>query len=150
MNTATRQKYATLFLRIALGTALLSAVADRFGFWGSNANWGNWKNFLAYSRTLTFYLPQALTETAAYTATFLEIAFGILLLAGYKTRFAAVGTGLLLLVFALSMTFSTGIKSTLDYSVWVGSAAAFLLSGNNTYYFSIDHLLKYKHHEQQD
>jgi hypothetical protein len=32
------------------------------------------------------------------------------------------------LPFALSMSVSLGIKSLLDYSVWVGSAVAFLLA----------------------
>lgn len=145
----TPHKYIPLFLRIALGTSLLSAVADRFGFWGSNANWGNWQNFVAYTHTLTFYLPDTLTQTAAVTATLLEIAFGTLLIAGYKTRFTATGTGFLLLGFAISMAFSVGIKATLDYSVWVGSAAAFLLSTANNNFFSIDNLFKNQHYEHK-
>ena len=128
INTRNKQKLPPLFLRIALAATLLSAVADRFGLWGTNSAWGNWNNFQAYTRQLTFFLPQALSIVCGYLATFLEIAFALLLLIGFKTKYVAMLTGLLLLLFALAMSISLGIKSALDYSVWVGSAAAFLLS----------------------
>lgn len=128
MNTRIKQNLPPLFLRLALAATLLSAVADRFGMWGANSAWGNWKNFQAYTRQLTFFLPQPLSLVCGYLATFLEIVFALLLLIGFKTKYVAVLTGLLLLLFALAMSISLGIKSALDYSVWVGSAAAFLLS----------------------
>ncbi|WP_435522646.1 hypothetical protein [Chryseobacterium indoltheticum] len=47
----------------------------------------------------------------------------------------------LLLVFAfLSMSIALGIKAPLDYSVWVGSAAAFLLATLDKFPLSIDEL----------
>lgn len=119
---------ATLFLRLALAATMLSAVADRFGFWGEHAAWGNWKNFEAYTAELTFFLPEALSKLLAYAATFLEIALSFLLLSGIKLKVAAIATGVLLLVFAVSMSISLGVKAPLDYSVWIGSAASFLLA----------------------
>jgi len=50
------------------------------------------------------------------------------LLLGYKTEFFAKLSGCLLLLFALSMSFSTGIKGAFDYSVFTSAAAAFSLS----------------------
>jgi hypothetical protein len=41
-----------------------------------------------------------------------------MLILGYKTRIASYGSGILLFVFALSMTVALG--APLDYSVWVG------------------------------
>ena len=42
---------ATWYLRLALGTSFLSAVADRFGIWGHNdaplVAWGDWPHFCA-------------------------------------------------------------------------------------------------------
>ncbi|WP_018345099.1 DoxX family membrane protein [Cytophaga aurantiaca] len=137
-----QQSYISLFFRAALSLTLLSAVADRFGYWGTQSVWGNWQNFVQYTGTLTFYLPASLTEAAAIAATAAEGIFGILLLIGYKTKITAYLTGTLLLVFALSMVGSIGIKATLDYSVWVGSAASFLLAVQNAYPFSIDAFLK--------
>lgn len=135
-------KLPQLFLRLAISVTMLSAIADRFGFWGDNSAWGNWENFERYTRQLTFFLPETLSTFSAYTATFLEIFFPLMLILGFKTKIAAYGTGILLLVFALSMSIALGIKAPLDYSVWVGSAAAFLLATQKEFYFSIDTLTK--------
>jgi len=134
--------FPQLFLRLAISVTMLSAVADRFGFWGDNSAWGNWGNFEKCTQQLTFFLPEMLSAFSAYAATFLEILFPLMLILGFKTKIAAYGTGFLLLVFALSMTIALGIKAPLDYSVWVGSAAAFLLATQKEYYFSIDTLTK--------
>lgn len=134
--------FPQLFLRFAIAVTMLSAVADRLGFWGENSAWGNWENFEKYTRKLTFFLPEILSTFSAYAATFLEIIFPLMLIFGFKTRTAAYGTGFLLLIFALSMTIALGLKAPLDYSVWVGSAAAFLLGSQKEYFFSIDILTK--------
>lgn len=135
-------QFQQLFLRLALGITMLSAVADRFGFCDKNSAWGNWENFEKYTRQLTFFLPEFISRISAYTATFLEILFSLMLIVGFKTRIAAYGAGFLLLIFALSMTAALGIKAPLDYSVWVGSAGAFLLASQQPYSFSIDQLTK--------
>ncbi|WP_051957046.1 DoxX family protein [Chryseobacterium populi] len=140
--TEKRNQFQQLFLRLAISVTMLSAVADRFGFWGKNSAWGNWENFEKYTRQLTFFLPDALSRFSAYCATFLEIALPLMLLLGFKTKMAAYGAGFLLLVFALSMTVALGVKAPLDYSVWVGSAGAFLLAGQQQFSFSIDQLIK--------
>lgn len=131
-----------LFLRIALSVTMLSAVADRFGLWGKNSAWGNWENFENYTKQLTFFLPESLSVFSAYTATFFEILFPLMLIFGFKTKIAAFGTGFLLLIFALSMTIALGIKAPLDYSVWVGCGASFLLASQEKYSFTIDYLTK--------
>lgn len=123
--------YAQCFLRLTLAITMLSAVADRFGFWGANAAWGNWDNFETYTAQLTFFLPAVLSKMAAYIATFLEILLPVLLLFGFRLRWTAMATGVLLLLFALAMSIALGIKAPLDYSVWIGSAAAFLLAAQS-------------------
>ncbi|MCE3075665.1 DoxX family protein [Chryseobacterium gwangjuense] len=134
--------FPQLFLRIAISVTMLSAVADRFGFWGENSAWGNWANFEKYTQQFTFFLPENLGIFSAYAATFLEILFPLLLIIGFKTKIAAYGTGFLLLTFALSMTMALGVKAPLDYSVWIGSASAFLLAVQEKYSFTIDNLTK--------
>ena len=47
--------FSQLFLRLAISVTMLSAVADRLGFWGKNSVWGNWENFEKYTRKLTFF-----------------------------------------------------------------------------------------------
>jgi len=140
------QKYTQLFVRITIATAFLSAVADRIGLWGAPgskyASWGNWENFMAYSNQLIFFAPDLLKEPLAILATLLEVVFAVLLLLGYKTKITAKLSGLLLLLFAVTMTVAFGIKSTFTYSVWIGAGACFLLANMETYYYSLDNYLK--------
>lgn len=139
-----KNQFQQLFLRIAISVTMLSAVADRFGFWGDNSSWGNWKNFEVYTLKLTYFLPEILSIFSAYIATFLEILFPVMLILGYKTRIASYGSGILLLVFAVSMAVALGTKAPLDYSVWIGSAGAFLLAVQQEYSYSIDFMFQNK------
>ena len=50
------------------------------------------------------------------------------LMAGWRLRCFAGAAGLLLMIFGLAMTTAIGPKPPLDYSVFVGAAAAFLLA----------------------
>jgi uncharacterized membrane protein YphA (DoxX/SURF4 family) len=140
--TDKRRLFPQLFLRLAISVTMLSAVADRFGFWGKNSTWGNWENFEKYTRQITSFLPESFSVFSAYSATFFEILFPLMLILGFKTRIAAYGAGVLLLIFALSMTICLGAKAPLDYSVWVGSAGAFLLAVQEKYSLTIDNLTK--------
>lgn len=124
-----RNKLIKLLLRLSLSMGFLSAVADRFGMWGKGISvWGNWENFLIYTRQINPWLPASLISIAAILATAAEILLGLFLLVGFKTELTAKLSGFLLLIFALSITFSTGIKGAFDYSVYTAAAAAFALS----------------------
>jgi uncharacterized membrane protein YphA (DoxX/SURF4 family) len=130
------------FLRLALSGSYLSAVADRFGLWGApgspGVSWGNWQNFVSYSNAVNSFVPSFLGNTLAIVATTLEVLLPALLLTGYKIRLASMVSGIVLLSFALAMTISFGIKAPLDYSVWTGAAASFLLSALPTYRYGLD------------
>lgn len=141
--TNPQNQFPQLFLRLALSVTMLSAVADRLGWWSKeNSSWGNMASFEEYTRSLTFFLPETLSTFSAYAATFLEILFPLMLILGFKTKIAAYGSSILLLIFAVSMTIALGSKAPLNYSVWVGSAAALLLAVQQRYSFSIDQLTK--------
>jgi thiosulfate dehydrogenase [quinone] large subunit len=136
------KKITKLFLRFSLAACFLSAVADRFGWWNADVSaWGNWSNFIRYTVLINPWFPEGSISFFAAIATAAEILFGVLLLIGLKTEFIAKLSGILLLVFGLSMTFSTGIKGPLDYSVFTASAGAFALSLMNEKYLEIDSLL---------
>lgn len=137
--------YATVYLRFALGIAFLSAVADRFGIWGypgaPHVAWGNFHNFLIYTGKLNPWFPASWIPAVGWIATICEIAFGIALILGFRTRIAAFLSGLLTLAFAVGMTFGLGIKAPLDYSVFAVSAASFLLACMEVFPLSLDSLL---------
>ena len=118
--------------RLALGLTLLSAVGDRFGFWGPNGSpnvsWGDWEHFVHYCAAVNGFLPAALAIPLAWLATGLETAFGAGLISGVFLRTSAYGSAALLGMFAAAMTISFGIKSPLNFSVFVDAAGALLLA----------------------
>ncbi|HET8886789.1 MAG TPA: DoxX family protein [Salinimicrobium sp.] len=136
------KKIIKLFLRFSISIGFLSAVADRFGWWNESISvWGNWNSFLEYTQFINPWFPDALIPTIGIIATVAEIIFAVCLLVGLKTELFAKLSGFLLLLFALSMTFSIGIKAPFDYSVFAASAAAFALSLINEKYLEIDCLI---------
>lgn|SRR5690606_8575852 len=138
MNT----KIIKLFLRFAISLGFLSAVADRFGFWSKEISvWGNWESFLNYTELINPWFPKSMIPTIGILATAAEIVFAVCLIIGLKTELFAKLSGLLLLIFALSMTFSIGIKGAFDYSVFSASAGAFALSLMKEKYWELDNLI---------
>jgi uncharacterized membrane protein YphA (DoxX/SURF4 family) len=135
---------SSVFLRFALGFSFLSAVADRFGLWGAfgepNVAWGTFARFVSYTEKLNWFLPRAAVLTLAVAATGAETLFGILLVLGWQTRITALLSGVLLLVFAATMTGALGVKAPLDASVFSAAGGAFLLASCGEYPFSIDQL----------
>ena len=142
------QDIAILLLRLATAANFLSPVADRFGLWGppgtANVVWGTWQNFVEYTAQVNSFAPAAFVLFLAVAATVLEIVLSLLLIVGYKTRFAALGAALLTLIFAVAMAFSFGIKAPLDYSVFVDCTSAFLLATVARYRWSVDELTRKK------
>lgn len=137
MNTTTTK----LFLRLAISISFLSAVADRLGLWPNDiSTWGNWTNFLDYTQLINPWIPDSLIPAVGFTATALEVIFAICLIIGLKTELFAKLSGILLLIFGLSMTFSTGIKGAFDYSVFSASAAAFAIALIKGKYMELDTL----------
>lgn len=134
-------KILKLFLRLSLSVGFLSAVADRFGWWGpSYSVWGSWNVFLEYTQLINPWFPGSLIPAVGSVATGAEILFAFFLLIGFKTEIIARLSAYLLLAFGLAMTFSTGIKGALDYSVFSASAAAFALSLLKDKYLEVDGL----------
>ena len=138
------QSFAQLFLRLALGIAYLVPALDRLGVWGKNGqpgiSWGDWQHFVQYAGEVMGFIPHALVTPFAVIATIAEISFGILLVLGKYTKLAAIGSGVLALLFAISMAISFGIVSPLSYSVFTVSAASFLLATIDQYNWSLDNL----------
>lgn len=133
---------STLFLRLALASGFLSAVAARINLWGKRASASEaWNSFVNYTADVNSFLPKSFIPTIAILATILEAGLAVLLLLGFKTSYTSLGAGILLLLFALAMTCSYGIKEPLDYSVFAASAGAFLLATMPVYKWSIDQLL---------
>jgi uncharacterized membrane protein YphA (DoxX/SURF4 family) len=135
----------SIALRCSLAGSYLWEVADRLGILGvhglPHVGWGDWSHFVAYARQTMAFLPPSWVPFFAILATIGEAGFGLMLLAGLFTRIAAVGSFLLALAFALSMSVSFGIESPLGYSVFTVAAASLLLATLPDYKYSIDSVI---------
>jgi putative oxidoreductase len=127
----TAERILTLYARLAIAAGFLSSVADRFGLWGpagsAKVAWGNWKNFVAYTAVLNFFLPRWSAPILAVVVTIAETTLGILLILGLWQRATAAVSAALLCMFAVAMSVALGVKAPLDYSVFSAAAAAGLL-----------------------
>jgi uncharacterized membrane protein YphA (DoxX/SURF4 family) len=139
-------QFSSVYLRLALGTSFLSAVADRFGLWGAygqpNVAWGDYGRFVSYTAKLNWFLPAAMIPALAMISTAAETLFGLLLVLGLKTRITALLSGVLLTAFALTMTLALGVKAPLDLSVFSAAGGALLLGTCAEFPFSVDEFLR--------
>ncbi len=85
-------------------------------------------------------MPSATIPALAWASTCAEILLGVALVLGAFTRVAAFLSGLLLLLFALVMTFALGLEAPLSLSVFSASAGALLLATCSEYSWSLDSL----------
>jgi uncharacterized membrane protein YphA (DoxX/SURF4 family) len=133
---------SSLFFRLALGVSFLSAVADRFGWWGAfgrpNVSWGQFARFVAYTGNLNWFLPEAWIPTLAMLTTGAEALLGFCLVIGWQTRTAALVSGILLMLFGIAMTAALGVKAPLNFSVFSAAGGAFLLATDTEFPFSVD------------
>jgi uncharacterized membrane protein YphA (DoxX/SURF4 family) len=88
---------------------------------------GNWENFLKYTAQVNWYLPPILIPAVGIASTVLELTFGCLLVAGWRVRWVAFGSAVLLMMFALAMA-SGDPKSPFDYSVFTAAFGALTLA----------------------
>jgi uncharacterized membrane protein YphA (DoxX/SURF4 family) len=130
------------FLRLALGAGFLSAVADRLGLWGPPGTflvaWGNFHNFLLYTARLNPWCPAAFLPALGALVTIAEAGLGVLLIMGFSVRVAGLLSGTITLAFAAAMTLVLSVHAPLNYSVFVFSAASFLLASQTPDRLSID------------
>jgi uncharacterized membrane protein YphA (DoxX/SURF4 family) len=133
---------SSLFLRLALGVTFLSAVADRFGWWGAfgrpNVSWGNFARFVAYTGKINWFLPEAWIPALAIIVTGAEALLGLSLVIGWQTRTAALLSGILLMLFGIAMTVALGVKAPLNFSVFSAAGGAFLLATDTEFPLSVD------------
>jgi len=127
-SASSLERMALLYGRIALGVAFLSGIADRFGLYtGRNVGYGNFAGFMDYTAKVNSFMPASTIPFLAWAATAAEFFFGVALILGLWTRWVALGSAGLLILFGVAMAISFGIKSPLDYSVFSASAAALMI-----------------------
>jgi uncharacterized membrane protein YphA (DoxX/SURF4 family) len=121
-------KLTVWYARIALGSAFLSGIASRFGWWGKGVGYGGFANFERYTAQVNSFMPPWTIRFLAWSATIFEFVLGIALIAGVWPKVTAVSSAALLALFGIAMAVSFGTKEPLDYSVFSASACALLLA----------------------
>src|SRR5919197_30312 len=94
------QRWAALCVRIALGAAFLSGIADRFGLYrGRNVGYGNFEGFVRYTAKVNSFMPVSTIPFLAWSATAAELFFGVTLILGIWRVWVALGSAMLLILF---------------------------------------------------
>jgi len=122
------ERWGLLYLRIALGAAFLSGIADRFGLYGRNVGYGDFQGFMKFTAQVNSFMPSFTIPFLAWAATAAELGLGLALILGIWPRWVALASSVLLALFGIAMAISFGIKSPLDYSVFSASAGALVLA----------------------
>ena len=78
-------------------------------------------------------MPAPVIPLLATVTTLAESMLGILLLIGYKQRWTAYASAILLLLYAVTMAMAYGIKLPLDYSVFAAFATALFIGANTSH-----------------
>lgn len=121
---------------VLLALSLLGAVADRFGLFGpvgaSGVSWGSWPAFVAYTASLLPGPLGSLATVAAVAATLLEVALGVLLLAGWQRRWVGKVTAGLFTIYLLAMGVMLGLGEVVRYGVPMLIGGALLVSATPT------------------
>lgn len=144
------RQIAKLFLRLTVAASMLSSVADRFGIWAKElCTWGDMDKFVAYTQSLIPYIPANAVPVLAWTATVLEVLLPLCLLVGLKLKWTASLSGLMILVFAIAMATSVGIKAPLNYSAFTASAAAFGILACGKGIWEVDNLMGNRRHNDR-
>lgn len=119
-------------VRVLIGADFMYSIADRFGLLGPyhtvGVSWGNWKNFVYYTHVLNGFLPVSVAPYLAVVATVVEAALATWLILGVRPRLATLATAMLLAVYVVTMSATSGFMSQLDFAVLLLAAAALFIA----------------------
>ncbi|WP_425554125.1 DoxX family membrane protein [Crossiella cryophila] len=125
-------EWVELVARIVVAAQFLNAVADRFGVWGppgtGGVAWGNYDSFVGFTRQISLFLPEWTAPVLAHAATVGELVLGVGLLVGVWVRWVALGAGVLLVSFGVSMSISLPPEQQFSYSVFLLASGMFVVA----------------------
>lgn len=110
-------RVATWVVRIALTLVFASIVWSRFGLWGA----------MASHVSFDWWLPSPIQQGGSWIATSVEILLILGLLSGWKARWIALLSAIVLLLHGLALCASLGPASSLAHFAFAAASAAFLL-----------------------
>lgn len=118
------------------------AIADRFGLIGPygspGVSWGNWKNFVTYTRILNGLLPPGFAPFLAVAATVYESLLAIALPLERYRGLAALAASLLTATYVVTMSFTSGFRSQFGYAVVLICATCLYVTSRSVTRFTGD------------
>jgi uncharacterized membrane protein YphA (DoxX/SURF4 family) len=122
--------YINALGRVTIAGAFLAALWSRFG---------NFAGFVRYTGRVLSFMPSESIWLLAVAASVCEVSLCIAMFFGIKTRWASVGSGVLLFMFATSMVIS-GL-SQFEWAVYVLAVGAFTLATVDATRLSLDSMV---------
>jgi uncharacterized membrane protein YphA (DoxX/SURF4 family) len=122
--------YVNALGRVTIAGAFLSALWSRFD---------NFEGFVRYTGRVLSFMPSETIWLLAVAATICEVSLCIAMFLGIKTRWASVGSAILLFMFATSMVIS-GL-SQFEWAVYVLAVGAFTLATVDATRLSLDSIV---------
>lgn len=122
--------YVNTLGRLTIAGAFLSALWSRFD---------NFAGFVRYTGRVLSFMPSEIVWLLAVAASVCEVTLCIAMFVGIKTRWASVGSAILLFMFATSMVIS-GL-SQFEWAVYVLAVGAFTLATVDATRLSLDSIV---------
>ena len=125
------QNQAIYFAKVSLAISYLSAVFDRFGFWGhlgeTGVSWGSMTNFFKHVSTLCPWAPESMIPVIGWVITVLEAIIAFCCIINLKNKIINTANIFILILFILSMSLFQSVKMMINFSVMVCCASALLI-----------------------
>ena len=128
--TRGRVRFINAVGRVTIASAFLLAFWNRFD---------DFSRFIRYAGRVLSFVPPNAVPLLAVIATVCEVGLCLAVFFGFKTRWASVGSAILLFMFATSMVISR--LSQFDWAVYVLAAGALMLATVDATLLSIDSIV---------
>ena len=125
------------FAKVSLAISYLSAVFDRFGFWGhageTGVSWGSMTQFFKHVSILCPWAPENMIPIIGWVVTVLEAVIALSYIINANNKFINIANIFILILFIISMSLFQSIKMMINFNVIVCFSTALLIyfSDNN-------------------
>ena len=119
------------FAKVSLAISYLSAVFDRFGFWGhfgeTSVSWGSMTQFFKHVSILCPWAPENMIPVIGWVVTVLEAVIALSYIINANNKFINIANIFILILFIISMSFFQSIKMMINFNVIVCFALSLLI-----------------------
>lgn len=125
------QRRGIYFAKVGLAISYLSAVFDRFGFWGhlgeTGVSWGSMTQFFKHVSTLCPWATENMIPVIGWVVTVLEAVIALSYIINVKNKLINIANIFLLILFIISMSLFQSIKIMINFNVIVCFSTALLI-----------------------